>query len=216
MLDTRLEGAPSAIVQLMDPSDAQRELLGVPRGADRAAIAAAYRRRVKELHPDRHANASPAERRAREQETATLNVAYSALLANAAAPRPPDAVDLIPTHEAAPVPVDGSMEERGDESPDEPSDDRRRGRGSARLLRSVATAVLVVAAGVAVFLTTRGPALPGLAVGRCVAWSGGYTVVPCSQRHDGQVSAVVARARNCPSGGFTRSHGKVYCIDTRS
>src|ERR671912_2649007 len=42
------------------------ELLGVPRGADDAAIKAAYRRLAKECHPDRHGGCTNQEARFKE------------------------------------------------------------------------------------------------------------------------------------------------------
>src|SRR5438477_13207210 len=50
------------------------ELLGVPRGADDAAIKAAYRRLAKEHHPDRHNGCSD-----KETHFKAINEAYDVL-----------------------------------------------------------------------------------------------------------------------------------------
>src|SRR5260221_3487614 len=50
------------------------ELLGIPRGADDAAIKAAYRRLAKEHHPDRHNGCSD-----KEAQFKAINEAYDIL-----------------------------------------------------------------------------------------------------------------------------------------
>jgi curved DNA-binding protein CbpA len=55
------------------------EVLGVARGADPATITAAYRRLVREHHPDIHVGDDPDQRAARHQRMATINAAYRIL-----------------------------------------------------------------------------------------------------------------------------------------
>jgi len=57
-----------------------REILGVTARSTRAEIKAAYRRRIKECHPDRFANADAHTRAQAEEWTKTLNAAYVELL----------------------------------------------------------------------------------------------------------------------------------------
>lgn len=185
---------------------------------------------MKELHPDRHPHASSAEIRERERETAALNAAYAVLLAAVGEDARTRAAQPVatPVVERAGEPIEEQVDERVDElvdeHPDPPPDAPPRGRHLPRrrfrLRRSVAAvslmAAVLVAAAVAVIVGSIGPSAPGLAVGRCVVWSGAYTVVPCTERHDGRVSTVVATAGDCPSGSFTRADRHVYCIDVRS
>lgn len=55
------------------------EVLGVAPGADPATITAAYRRLVREHHPDIYVGDDPDERTARHQRMATINAAYRIL-----------------------------------------------------------------------------------------------------------------------------------------
>jgi hypothetical protein len=64
-------------------------LLGVPPGADRAAIRRAYRRRARALHPDLQPQLSELQRRRLEHALAVVTEAYEQLMAAAPeAPRP--------------------------------------------------------------------------------------------------------------------------------
>jgi curved DNA-binding protein CbpA len=55
------------------------EVLGVPRDADAEAITAAYRRLVREHHPDIFVNDDPDQRARRHQRMASINAAYRIL-----------------------------------------------------------------------------------------------------------------------------------------
>lgn len=55
------------------------EVLGIARGADPATITAAYRRLVREHHPDIHVGDDPDQRAARHQRMASINAAYRIL-----------------------------------------------------------------------------------------------------------------------------------------
>jgi curved DNA-binding protein CbpA len=63
------------VEQVEDPY----EVLGVPRGADPATITAAYRRLVREHHPDIYAGDDPDQRAERHQRMASINAAYRIL-----------------------------------------------------------------------------------------------------------------------------------------
>jgi curved DNA-binding protein CbpA len=62
----------NGVEQVEDPY----EVLGVPRGADPATITAAYRRLVREHHPDIYVGDDPDQRAARHQRMASINAAY--------------------------------------------------------------------------------------------------------------------------------------------
>jgi hypothetical protein len=66
----------AGIVAAPDPA---RDLLGVAAGSDAATLKQAYRRRVRQLHPDLHPGASADRRRALETELCALNEAYRQL-----------------------------------------------------------------------------------------------------------------------------------------
>ena len=71
-------------VSVMEPDKlSPRELLGVSDSATVAEIKAAYRRRVKECHPDRFAGMDEQTRRLAEEWTKAVNTAYHTLLAQA-------------------------------------------------------------------------------------------------------------------------------------
>jgi curved DNA-binding protein CbpA len=55
------------------------EVLGVTRDADPATVTAAYRRLVREHHPDIHVGDGPDERAARHRRMASINAAYRIL-----------------------------------------------------------------------------------------------------------------------------------------
>jgi len=57
------------------------EILGVSAAASIAEIKLAYRRRIKECHPDRFGELDPASRQQAEEWTIALNAAYDALMA---------------------------------------------------------------------------------------------------------------------------------------
>jgi hypothetical protein len=67
------------------------DTLGVPPTAGPTEIAAAYRRRIREVHPDLHPRVSEAERVAREHATVALNLAYESALGRARAHAHPPA-----------------------------------------------------------------------------------------------------------------------------
>jgi len=64
------------------------EILGVSASASLAEIKLAYRRRIKECHPDRFGELDPTSRQQAEEWTKALNAAYDALVAQQATPRP--------------------------------------------------------------------------------------------------------------------------------
>ena len=71
-------------VSVMEPDKlSPHELLGVSDSATVAEIKAAYRRRVKECHPDRFAGMDEQTRRLAEEWTKAVNTAYHTLLAQA-------------------------------------------------------------------------------------------------------------------------------------
>lgn len=63
------------------PESSAYTLLGVARDADATEIRRAFRRLARELHPDRHPQASDAERRALAVKFAQVAAAYQALVA---------------------------------------------------------------------------------------------------------------------------------------
>lgn len=58
-------------------------LLGVAAGATRAEIKSAYRRKIRDVHPDRLLDVAPVARRQLEERAKALNAAYSRLLKRA-------------------------------------------------------------------------------------------------------------------------------------
>jgi len=64
------------------PDDRERaphEVLGVPAGASREEVRAAYQKLIQQYHPDRVADMGPELRELAEQRTKELNAAYAAL-----------------------------------------------------------------------------------------------------------------------------------------
>jgi len=55
------------------------EILGVGEGADRAAVKAAYQRKIREYHPDRVADMAPELQRLAEERTKQINAAYETI-----------------------------------------------------------------------------------------------------------------------------------------
>jgi hypothetical protein len=67
-------------VRILGAPEPAHDLLGVAAGSDVATLKQAYRRRVRQLHPDLHPGASADARRALEAELSAVNEAYRQLV----------------------------------------------------------------------------------------------------------------------------------------
>jgi len=63
----------------LSPSPDPHRVLGVAVGASADEIERAWKQRLREVHPDRHPNASPAERSQLDERTREVNAAHDAL-----------------------------------------------------------------------------------------------------------------------------------------
>jgi hypothetical protein len=165
------------------------DVLGLGPNARPEEIVAAYRRRIRELHPDLAPDASPDERRAREQATAQLNLAYETALAHARRLVPPggDEEDTRPQFAAAPKALP-----------------RRRRVAPYGVLVALLIAVVVMVA------TWHANSSSGTAIGECVAWHDRPEVVSCAAANDGRIVAIRSSARSCPA------QDSVWTIDPRT
>jgi hypothetical protein len=192
------------------------EVLRVSANASEAEVTAAYRAFAKRVHPDSDPAATASERRKHELAMATLNAAYEAaqrerrhanrvhrVTADGAAGRhDPDLSGAGPTIPGPTPDVDTAGVPR--------TAVRRR---PFRRPVGVTLAFLVCCAlAFAVLSHTRAP---GLTVGSCVAWQGGFVGATCSQPHAGRVVSIETHPSACPSrSSFMHSDGRVLCIDT--
>jgi len=69
----------AGVLDALANAGAALDLLGVAAGSDAATLKQAYRRRVRQLHPDLHPGASADRRRALESELVKVNEAYRQL-----------------------------------------------------------------------------------------------------------------------------------------
>jgi hypothetical protein len=212
------------------------DVLGVFPWSSDDEVAAAYRQRARQFHPDVHPGLAESERRAYEAAMARINLAYGAVksrelrlahfsavlrlqtasralsveevrVADAAPTAMPD-LDVPPDADARPTEVDAPVR-----IANEPV-----AAHHGRWL--VATAAVVIALIVAVTvaatsgsITVHGSEVATPSVGQCVAWVGGYVAAPCSDVNAGVVVAAVGSPRECRSGNsFTRAKGRTYCI----
>jgi curved DNA-binding protein CbpA len=182
------------------------EVLGVGATASAADIRAAFRRRAREVHPDRQGEDSPggvAGGHHAESAMRELNEAWRVLgdpvrrrdydrrlLEAPGGPRPRPAPGVDPDD----VPYGHAQGEPGDLG--------------ASIARSLPwAAAMVVLAAIFVFTafaaseSDDGVSASGL-VGECVRLERGgvVTEVPCSEANDGRVDLVTARASLCPEG----------------
>jgi DnaJ-domain-containing protein 1 len=72
--------AARAVEARPDPLAAARRVLGVDEGDDLEAVRRAWRQRARELHPDAHPGATPAERRALSARFVAAQAAYRAIV----------------------------------------------------------------------------------------------------------------------------------------
>lgn len=186
-------------------------VLGVDPTATDSEIRDAYLRRSKELHPDRFANASDADRASATRAMQELNAAYEELRARGASPPPPHASAFTWT----PPPA----------SPAAPTAPIRRKRWIALALAAVVVGsafALINADNRPQHVTPAGPdATVDLArlEGSCLAYneSGELDdVVDCTRPHAARVMKVVAHGTGCPVWTDSSIPGatKDLCLDT--
>jgi hypothetical protein len=187
------------------------EVLGVSPRADARELRRAYLDRAREAHPDRHIDASGAQRGEAERRIREVNEAWH-VLGN---PRRRRRYDLERTPEARFVTrTDGTM----------PSDigfgqtgEVGEIDGTARLIRGLPWMIIVVVL-FAIFVFTAYAATGGdTAVRSCIRTTGAVvTDAPCGGPGARRVIATVLTTQACPAGSerFQPSSGStVYCLE---
>ena len=125
-------------------------VLGVSEDADPEVVKAAYRRRVKLAHPDRHVGADGATQRAAEQEMSQLNWAWGEINRGARAVDDATTTSIVlPDPEPDPEPGTGCGD---DGATTELAGVRRRILGWILVILLVAVGALVAATGVAAWI----------------------------------------------------------------
>jgi hypothetical protein len=212
------------------------DVLGVFPWSSDDEVAAAYRQRARQFHPDAHPGLSEPERRCYEAAMARINLAYGAVksrelrlahfsavvrlqtasralfvekvrVADAASAAMPD-LDAPPDGDARPTDVEPPVR-----IANEPAATHHGRWLVAAAAVVIALIVAVTAAATSGSITDYGPEVATPSVGRCVAWVGGYVAAPCSDVNAGVVVASVSSPGECRSGNsFTRAEGRTYCI----
>jgi hypothetical protein len=184
------------------------EVLGVSSRADANELRRAYLDRAREAHPDRHVDASGAQRNEAERQMREVNEAWD-VLGN---PRRRHRYDLerMPENRFA-TRADGTM------AADVAVDEIGEIDGTARLIRGLPWMIVVVVL-FAIFVFTAYAATGGdTAVRSCLRTTGAVvTDAPCGSPGARRVITTVLVMQACPAGSerFQPASGStVYCLE---
>lgn len=187
------------------------DVLGVEAEATSEAIRRAYRRRARDLHPDRQGEAAPADAATAARAMQELNEAWR-VLGDAKRRAAYDRSLVLPTA-PSPAPAGaGQLLDDDDVDYDErpyPHPLAQPGDLGISLVRGLPwAAVVVVLTAIFIFTAFAGgdddgdPSSGSELIGSCVRLQPGGVVlqVPCDTPSDGRVDLVVVRSSLCPEG----------------